>query len=101
VCGPTRLNEVPRSNAPWSQRTPALDDLAQDHLHLLSTIVGTRSLVLELRRCTRVTVYCSFSHCANAHSSEDTEQRIRSFLLSITASAIPYPQNPQPVMLPW
>uniref|UniRef100_A0A8C6HQR4 PAT complex subunit Asterix n=1 Tax=Mus spicilegus TaxID=10103 RepID=A0A8C6HQR4_MUSSI len=94
---PQRPNKVLRYQPPSSECNRALDDPTLDYMNLLSMIFSMCGLMLKLKWCAWVAVYCSF---ANSRSSEDTKQMMSSFMLSISA-VMSYLQNPQPMTPPW
>ncbi|KAB0388087.1 hypothetical protein FD755_003043 [Muntiacus reevesi] len=86
---------------PPSECNPALDDPTPDYMNLLGMIFSMCGLMLKLKWCAWVAVYCSFISFANSRSSEDTKQMMSSFMLSISAVVMSYLQNPQPMTPPW
>lgn len=98
---PRRPNKVLRYKPPPSECNPALDDPTPDYMNLLGMIFSMCGLMLKLKWCAWVAVYCSFISFANSRSSEDTKQMMSSFMLSISAVVMSYLQNPQPMTPPW
>ncbi|CAO2613399.1 PAT complex subunit Asterix [Lemmus lemmus] len=98
---PQRPNKVLRYKPPPSECNPALDDPTPDYMNLLGMIFSMCGLMLMLKWCAWVAVYCSFISFANSRSSEDTKQMMSSFMLSISAVVMSYLQNPQPMTPPW
>lgn len=90
-----------RYKPPPSECNPALDDPTPDYMNLLGMIFSMCGLMLKLKWCAWVAVYCSFISFANSRSSEDTKQMMSSFMLSISAVVMSYLQNPQPMTPPW
>ena len=101
MSNPQRPNKVLRYKPTPSECNPALDDLTPDYMSLLGMIFSMCDLMLKLKRCAWVAVYCSFISFAKSQSSEDTKQMMSSFMLSISAVVMSYLQNPQPMMPPW
>lgn len=91
---PRRPNKVLRYKPPPSECNPALDDPTPDYMNLLGMIFSMCGLMLKLKWCAWVAVYCSFISFANSRSSEDTKQMMSSFMLSISAVVMSYLQNP-------
>ncbi|NP_001001645.1 PAT complex subunit Asterix [Sus scrofa] len=98
---PRSPNKVLRYKPPPSECNPALDDPTPDYMNLLGMIFSMCGLMLKLKWCAWVAVYCSFISFANSRSSEDTKQMMSSFMLSISAVVMSYLQNPQPMTPPW
>ncbi|XP_024907396.1 protein Asterix isoform X2 [Pteropus alecto] len=71
---PRRPNKVLRYKPPPSECNPALDDPTPDYMNLLGMIFSMCGLMLKLKWCAWVAVYCSFISFANSRSSEDTKQ---------------------------
>uniref|UniRef100_A0A8C5DEF7 PAT complex subunit Asterix n=1 Tax=Gouania willdenowi TaxID=441366 RepID=A0A8C5DEF7_GOUWI len=78
-----------------------LEDPTPDYMNLLGMIFSMCGLMLKLKWCAWIAVYCSFISFANSRSSEDTKQMMSSFMLSISAVVMSYLQNPQPMSPPW
>ncbi|KAK9730113.1 PAT complex subunit Asterix [Popillia japonica] len=58
-------------------------------------------LMMRLKWCAWVALYCSCISFANSRLSDDTKQILSSFMLSISAIVMSYLQNPQPMTPPW
>ena len=67
-----RPNKVLRYKPPPSECIPALDDPTPDYMNLLGMIFSMCGLMLKLKWCAWVAIYCSFISFANSLSSEDT-----------------------------
>ena len=78
---PRRPNKVLRYKPPPSECNPALDDPTPDYMNLLGMIFSMCGLMLKLKWCAWVAVYCSFISFANSRSSEDTKQMMSSFII--------------------
>ncbi|NWZ17976.1 ASTER protein, partial [Agelaius phoeniceus] len=101
---PARLTEPPfsaRYKPPATETNPALEDPTPDYMNLLGMVFSMCGLMLKLKWCAWIAVYCSFISFANSRSSEDTKQMMSSFMLSISAVVMSYLQNPQPMSPPW
>ncbi|CAL1546768.1 unnamed protein product [Lymnaea stagnalis] len=96
---PRRPNKVTRYKAQPSGG-PA-DDPTPDYMNLLGMIFSMCGLMMKLKWCAWVAVYCSFISFANSRTSDDTKQMLSSFMLSISAVVMSYLQNPQPMQPPW
>uniref|UniRef100_A0A4W3GXN5 PAT complex subunit Asterix n=1 Tax=Callorhinchus milii TaxID=7868 RepID=A0A4W3GXN5_CALMI len=90
-----------RYKPPSSDNNPTLEDPTPDYMNLLGMIFSMCGLMLKLKWCAWIAVYCSFISFANSRSSEDTKQMMSSFMLSISAVVMSYLQNPQPMSPPW
>ncbi|NXD73729.1 ASTER protein, partial [Eolophus roseicapillus] len=92
---------APRYKPPATETNPALEDPTPDYMNLLGMVFSMCGLMLKLKWCAWIAVYCSFISFANSRSSEDTKQMMSSFMLSISAVVMSYLQNPQPMSPPW
>uniref|UniRef100_A0A672F8P0 PAT complex subunit Asterix n=1 Tax=Salarias fasciatus TaxID=181472 RepID=A0A672F8P0_SALFA len=90
-----------RYKPPSTETNPTLEDPTPDYMNLLGMIFSMCGLMLKLKWCAWIAVYCSFISFANSRSSEDTKQMMSSFMLSISAVVMSYLQNPQPMSPPW
>uniref|UniRef100_UPI00358E2E3F PAT complex subunit Asterix n=1 Tax=Myxine glutinosa TaxID=7769 RepID=UPI00358E2E3F len=98
---PHRPSKIQRYKPPSSETNQSLEDPTPDYMNLLGMIFSMCGLMLKLKWCAWVAVYCSFISFANSRSSEDTKQMMSSFMLSISAVVMSYLQNPQPMTTPW
>ncbi|KAL3066297.1 hypothetical protein OYC64_016284 [Pagothenia borchgrevinki] len=96
-----RPAKILRYKAPSTEANPTLEDPTPDYMNLLGMIFSMCGLMLKLKWCAWIAVYCSFISFANSRSSEDTKQMMSSFMLSISAVVMSYLQNPQPMSPPW
>ncbi|XP_041357960.1 PAT complex subunit Asterix-like [Gigantopelta aegis] len=96
---PRRPNKITRFKpaAPGG----SMDDPTPDYMNLLGMIFSMCGLMMKLKWCAWIAVYCSFISFANSRTSEDTKQMLSSFMLSISAVVMSYLQNPQPMQPPW
>uniref|UniRef100_A0A8C3IIH1 PAT complex subunit Asterix n=7 Tax=Euteleostomi TaxID=117571 RepID=A0A8C3IIH1_CHRPI len=101
MADPRRPNKVLRYKPPSTENNPTLEDPTPDYMNLLGMIFSMCGLMLKLKWCAWIAVYCSFISFANSRSSEDTKQMMSSFMLSISAVVMSYLQNPQPMSPPW
>ncbi|CDQ81122.1 protein Asterix [Oncorhynchus nerka] len=101
MSGPQRVNKIIRYKPPSTEANPTLEDPTPDYMNLLGMIFSMCGLMLKLKWCAWIAVYCSFISFANSRSSEDTKQMMSSFMLSISAVVMSYLQNPQPMSPPW
>ncbi|XP_041567707.1 PAT complex subunit Asterix [Taeniopygia guttata] len=98
---PRRPGKVTRYKPPVTESNPALEDPTPDYMNLLGMVFSMCGLMLKLKWCAWLAVFCSFISFANSRSSEDTKQMMSSFMLSISAVVMSYLQNPQPMSPPW
>lgn len=101
MADPRRPNKIFRYKPPNTESNPTLEDPTPDYMNLLGMIFSMCGLMLKLKWCAWIAVYCSFISFANSRSSEDTKQMMSSFMLSISAVVMSYLQNPQPMSPPW
>uniref|UniRef100_A0A6V7LZH8 Uncharacterized protein n=1 Tax=Bracon brevicornis TaxID=1563983 RepID=A0A6V7LZH8_9HYME len=83
-----------------SQAQPG-DDLTPDYMNILGMIFSMCGLMMRLKWCAWVALYCSCISYANSRITDDTKQILSSFMLSISAVVMSYVQNPQPMTAPW
>ncbi|KAK0176433.1 hypothetical protein PV328_000566 [Microctonus aethiopoides] len=83
-----------------SQAQPG-DDLTPDYMNILGMIFSMCGLMMRLKWCAWVALYCSCISFANSRVSDDTKQILSSFMLSTSAVVMSYLQNPQPMTPPW
>ncbi|XP_034961768.1 PAT complex subunit Asterix-like [Zootoca vivipara] len=101
VMNPRRPNHILRYKPLSTENNPTLEDTTPDYMNLLGMIFSMCGLMLKLKWCAWVAVYCSFISFANSRSSEDTKQMMSRFMLSSLAVVMSYLQNPQPMSPPW
>ena len=89
-----------RPSAVSNQSQPG-DDLTPDYMNILGMIFSMCGLMMRLKWCAWVALYCSCISFANSRVSDDTKQILSSFMLSISAVVMSYLQNPQPMTPPW
>uniref|UniRef100_A0A671TEC0 PAT complex subunit Asterix n=1 Tax=Sparus aurata TaxID=8175 RepID=A0A671TEC0_SPAAU len=85
MADPRRQNKILRYKPPSTESNPTLEDPTPDYMNLLGMIFSMCGLMLKLKWCAWIAVYCSFISFANSRSSEDTKQMMSSFMLSISA----------------
>ncbi|CAH0550244.1 unnamed protein product [Brassicogethes aeneus] len=66
-----------------------------------SMIFSMCGLMMRLKWCAWVALYCSCVSFANSRVTDDTKQILSSFMLSISSVVMSYLQNPQPMTPPW
>uniref|UniRef100_A0A0A9WLQ0 Protein Asterix n=1 Tax=Lygus hesperus TaxID=30085 RepID=A0A0A9WLQ0_LYGHE len=79
----------------------ATEDLTPDYMNILGMIFSMCGLMMRLKWCAWVALYCSCISFANSRINDETKQIISSFMLSISAVVMSYLQNPQPMSPPW
>ncbi|XP_072023633.1 PAT complex subunit Asterix-like [Amphiura filiformis] len=79
----------------------APDDPTADYMNLLGMVFSMFGLMMKMKWCAWIAVYCSFISFANTRCTEDGKQMFSSFMLSISAVVMSYLQSPQPMTLPW
>lgn len=99
---PKRPDKVARYKPP-AQGTPGApgEDPTTDYMNVLGMIFSMCGLMMRLKWCAWVALYCSCISFANARVNDDTKQMLSSFMLSISAVVMSYLQNPQPMTPPW
>lgn len=58
-------------------------------------------LMMKLKWCAWLALYCSCISFANSRASDDAKQVLSSFMLSVSAVVMSYLQNPAPMTPPW
>lgn len=89
-----------KPNVTNSQVQPG-DDLTPDYMNILGMIFSMCGLMMRLKWCAWVALYCSCISFANSRIGDDNKQILSSFMLSISAVVMSYLQNPQPMTPPW
>ncbi|CAG0878673.1 unnamed protein product [Darwinula stevensoni] len=77
------------------------DDATPDYLNVLGMIFSMCGLMMRLKWCGWVALYCSCISFAHSRVNDDTKQILSSFMLSVSAVIMSYLQNPQPMTPPW
>ncbi|XP_069177940.1 protein Asterix-like [Procambarus clarkii] len=99
---PRRVDKIVRYK-PSAQGTPGApgEDPTTDYMNVLGIIFSMCGLMMRLKWCAWVALYCSCTSFANSRVNDDTKQMLSSFMLSISAVVMSYLQNPQPMTPPW
>jgi len=79
---------------------PAPDDLTPDYMNVLGMIFSMCALMMRMKWCAWIALYCSCISFACTKLNDDTKQIMSSFMLSISAIFMSYLQNPAPMVLP-
>lgn len=87
----------PPSQNPQSAGTQ--EDLLPDYLNILGMIFSMLGLMMKLKYCAWLAIYCSCISFANSRVTEDAKQVLSSFMLSVSAVVMSYLQNPSPISL--
>ncbi|XP_063919651.1 PAT complex subunit Asterix isoform X2 [Zophobas morio] len=98
---PRRPDKVQRYKPPTANANGQGEDLTPDYMNILGMIFSMCGLMMRLKWCAWVALYCSCISFANSRLSDDTKQILSSFMLSISAIVMSYLQNPQPMTPPW
>ncbi|KAL0268711.1 UNVERIFIED_CONTAM: hypothetical protein PYX00_010540 [Menopon gallinae] len=77
------------------------EDMTPDYMNILGIVFSMCGLMLKLKWCAWVALYCSCVSFANCRVNDDNKQTVSSFILSISAVVMSYIQNPQPMSPPW
>lgn len=85
---------------PTAQVGPG-EDLTPDYMNILGMIFSMCGLMMRLKWCAWVALFCSCISFANSRVTDDTKPILSSFMLSISAVVMSYLQNPQPMTPPW
>ena len=76
------------------------EDLTPDYMNVLGMIFSMCALMMRMKWCAWIALYCSCISFANTKLNDDTKQIMSSFMLSISAVVMSYLQNPAPMTLP-
>ncbi|KAK9883879.1 hypothetical protein WA026_004818 [Henosepilachna vigintioctopunctata] len=98
---PRRPDKVQRYKPSPANSNTQGEDLTPDYMNILGMIFSMCGLMMRLKWCAWVALYCSCISFANTRLSDDTKQVLSSFMLSISAIVMSYLQNPQPMTPPW
>ncbi|CAF0809569.1 unnamed protein product [Didymodactylos carnosus] len=74
-----------------------IDDSLPDYMNLLGMVFSMCSLMLKIKWCAWIAIFCAFVGFANQRANDDAKQVLSSFMLSISAVVVTYMQNPQPL----
>ncbi|KAF7274099.1 hypothetical protein GWI33_013217 [Rhynchophorus ferrugineus] len=67
----------------------------------LGMVFSMCGLMMRMKWCAWVALYCSCISFANSQVNDDTKQVLSSFMLSVSAIVMSYLQNPSPMSPPW
>ncbi|KAL6261287.1 protein Asterix [Pogonomyrmex barbatus] len=99
---PRRPDKEVRYKPPGSNnQTHMQDDMTPEYMNVIGMIFSMCGLMMRLKWCSWVALYCSCISFANTRVSEDAKQILSCFMLSISAVVMSYLQNPQPMIPPW
>ncbi|KRZ70904.1 Protein Asterix [Trichinella papuae] len=73
------------------------DDPVADYMNILGMIFSMCGLMMRLKWCAWVALYCSFVSFSNSKITDDAKQIVSSFMLSISSVVMCYLQNPTPI----
>ncbi|CAG0918713.1 unnamed protein product [Notodromas monacha] len=77
------------------------DDPTPDYMNVLGMVFSMFGLMMRVKWCGWVALYCACISYANSRVNDDTKQILSSFMLSVCAVVMSYLQNPQPIIPPW
>lgn len=101
VNDPRRPGKIQRYKPNTTANSGVSDDPVPDYMNVLGMIFSICGLMMRMKWCAWVALYCSCISFANSKTSDDTKQILSSFMLSMSAVVMSYLQNPQPMTLPW
>ena len=88
------------ANGNGGNPNPNGDDLTPDYMNVLGMVFSMCALMMRMKWCAWVALYCSCISFACTKLNDDTKQIMSSFMLSISAIFMSYLQNPAPMVLP-
>jgi len=94
----SKLSSVVESDATEVTET-GNDDLMSDYMNVLGMVFSMCALMLRMKWCAWLAIYCSCISFANTKYSGDPKQIMSSFMLSISSVAMSYLQNPTPMTM--
>uniref|UniRef100_A0A0N5AHP1 Protein Asterix n=1 Tax=Syphacia muris TaxID=451379 RepID=A0A0N5AHP1_9BILA len=77
------------------------EDPIPEYMNVLGMVFSMCGLMMRLKWCAWVALFCSCVSFANSRSSDDSKQIVSSFMLSVSAIMMSYLQHPQPIIPPW
>jgi len=83
------------------KKEPVSEDLMADYMNVLGMVFSMCALMMRIKWCAWVAIYCSCISFTNIKYTDDTKQTMSSFMLSISAVVMSYLQNPTPMSLPF
>jgi len=95
-----RADRIVRYKPP-TQGSAGQDDLMPDYLNILGMIFSMLGLMMKLKYCAWIALYCSCISFASSRVTEDAKQVLSSFMLSVSAVIMSYLQNPAPMTATW
>lgn len=98
---PKRPDKEQRYKPPAANPNATAEDLTPDYMNILGMIFSMCGLMMRLKWCAWVALYCSSISFANYRVNDETKQILSSFMLSISAVVMSYLQSPQPMTPPW
>ncbi|KAL0120698.1 hypothetical protein PUN28_008401 [Cardiocondyla obscurior] len=93
--------EVRYKPASSNNQSHIQDDMIPEYMNVIGMIFSMCGLMMRLKWCSWVALYCSCICFANTRATEDAKQILSCFMLSISAVVMSYLQNPQPMVPPW
>ncbi|XP_015903131.1 PAT complex subunit Asterix [Parasteatoda tepidariorum] len=98
---PRRPDKIQRLKQPAScSASGPGEDPMPDYMNVLSMFCSMFGLMMKLKWCAWIALYCSSISFANSRVNDDTKQILSSFMLSISAVVMSYLQNPTPMNIP-
>jgi Uncharacterised protein family (UPF0139) len=95
-----RPDKINRYKAPENAQQGA-EDLMPDYMNILGMLFSMCGLMMKMKWCAWLALYCSCISFANSRVSDDAKQVLSSFMLSCSAVVMSYLQNPVPMSPPW
>ncbi|XP_003739898.1 protein Asterix [Galendromus occidentalis] len=98
-----RHDKIVRYKAPSPDEinAPGAVDPISDYMNVLSIAFSMFGLMMKIKWCSWMAIFCSSITFSNSKNNEDTRQIFSSFMLSVSAVVMTYLQNPQPMTVPW
>uniref|UniRef100_A0A1B6I8K4 Uncharacterized protein n=1 Tax=Homalodisca liturata TaxID=320908 RepID=A0A1B6I8K4_9HEMI len=90
-----------RFKRPTPNLSPTPEDLTIDYMNLLGILLSITGLMLKLKWCSWLALYCSCFSFANSNVYQDNKHTVINFMLSLSAVVMTYLQSPHPVSFPW
>ncbi|KAI2810487.1 Protein Asterix [Blomia tropicalis] len=77
------------------------EDPTPDYMNVLSMLFSMCGLMMKIKWCAWIALFCSAISFANSRLHDDSKQIFSSFMLSFSAVIMTYLQNPLPMTLPF
>jgi len=95
----SKLSSLVNNNNATELTEDFKNDPMFEYMNLLGMVFSMCALMMRMKLCAWVAIYCSCIAFANTKFSGETKQVMSSFMLSISSVVMSYLQNPTPISL--